>query len=145
MNDFNEMITTEFRANRGHVSTYGFGDRLVLVHHVGAKSGESRIAPLMGIPVGDSWLIAASAAGAAKHPGWYFNLIEAPDTEIEVPAPEGADTVDGVDTVAVRAVDLMGAERDAAWQTFLAEAPAFAGYESRAAPRVIPVVRLDRR
>ncbi len=139
MSDFNAMITAEFRANDGHVATNGFGDRLVLVHHVGAKSGESRIAPLLGITVGDSWLIAASAAGAPRHPGWYFNLISHPDVEIEVSAPSG------IETVQVRAVDLAGDERDVAWQRFLDAAPGFADYEGRAAPRVIPVVRLDPR
>jgi hypothetical protein len=27
----------------------------------------------------DAWIIVASAAGAAKHPAWYFNLARPPD------------------------------------------------------------------
>lgn len=135
----NAMIIAEFRANDGRVETAGFGDRLVLLHHRGARSGVARVAPLMGIPMGGSWLIAASAAGAPKHPGWYRNLREHPDTEIEVPGPDG-----GV-TVPVRAVDLEGSARDDAWARFTTASPGFRDYEKRAGDRVIPVLRLDPR
>ena len=42
MADFNEMIIEEFRSNGGTVTTAGFGRSLVLLHHVGARSGEER-------------------------------------------------------------------------------------------------------
>ncbi|TPW68804.1 nitroreductase family deazaflavin-dependent oxidoreductase, partial [Schumannella sp. 10F1B-5-1] len=44
MTDFNQRIVDEFRANDGTVETAGFGRHLVLVHHVGARSGVERVA-----------------------------------------------------------------------------------------------------
>lgn len=140
MADFNDQIIAEFRENDGTVETAGFGRGLVLVHHIGTKSGQERIAPLAAIPDGDdAWLIAASAAGAPDHPAWYFNLLKTPDVDIEVP------TDDGVATVPVTVTDLRGEERDAAWRRMTERAAGFAAYESTAAPRVIPVLRIARR
>lgn len=106
--DYNDRIIAEFRANDGEVAH--FGRDLVLVHHVGAKSGIERVSPLMGIRVDDdTWLIAASKAGAPSHPAWYHNLLAHPEVLIET-ADAG--------TVAVRARELIGAERDEAWTRF---------------------------
>jgi deazaflavin-dependent oxidoreductase (nitroreductase family) len=132
MSDFNERIIAEFRANNGHVTTAGFGDGLVLLHTVGAKSGEPRVNPLAAIPDGDGWLVAASAAGAEKHPAWYFNLSANPNVEVE--------TGDGV--VRATAQELEGAEYEAGWVKFTARSSAFAGYQERAGDRTIPVVKL---
>ena len=85
MSDFNQQIIDEFHANRGTVTTMGFGDRLVLVHSTGAKSGAPRTNPLMGIPDGDGWLIAASKGGAPDNPDWYHNLLANPAASVEVP------------------------------------------------------------
>ena len=135
MTGFNDRIIEEFRANGGTVTTAGFGDSLVLVHSVGAISGEPRINPLMAIEQGGGWLIAASAAGAPRHPAWYFNLLKTPDVSIET----------GTATLEVHATDLAGAERDAAWRLFTDRSPGFREYEVRAGDRVIPVIRLDPR
>ncbi|MCS0498851.1 nitroreductase family deazaflavin-dependent oxidoreductase [Protaetiibacter mangrovi] len=135
MTDFNQRIVDEFRANDGTVETAGFGRHLVLVHHVGARSGVERVAPLMGIPSEHGWFVAASKGGAPDNPAWFHNLQAHPDTVVETP-DEGE--------VAVRAVVLPAAERDAAWQHFLQRGPAFAQYEQRTA-RTIPVVELRRR
>lgn len=136
MADWNDTIIEEFRANGGTVTTAGFGRSLVLVHHTGARSGEERVAPLMGLhPSDDVWLIAASAAGAPKHPAWFFNLVAHPDTEIETPD-------DG--TVAVHARVLEGEERDAGWARFTSASEGFKGYEKKTS-RVIPVLELRRR
>lgn len=135
MSDFNDMIIAEFRANGGHVETAGFGDGLVLLHTTGARSGESRISPLMAIEAGGSWLIAASAAGATRHPAWYFNLVADPAAKVET----------GTSTVPVIATSLEGDEYVAGWKAFTDRSPAFAGYKEKAGDRVIPVVRLDPR
>jgi deazaflavin-dependent oxidoreductase (nitroreductase family) len=131
--DFNQQVIEEFRTNGGTVTTAGFGRNLVLVHHTGARSGTERVTPLFSLPTeGGGWLIAASAAGADQHPAWFHNLVAHPDTVVEHPDR-------GV--VAVRAVNLEGTERDAAWSRFTAVSPGFAGYEAKTT-RVIPVVEL---
>lgn len=136
MSDWNRQIIQEFRASGGTVQTNGFGRNLVLVHHVGAKSGTERVNPVMGIKVDDdTWLIAASKAGAPDNPAWFYNLSAHPDTSVETPD-------DG--TVPVHADVLVGAERDAGWARFTAASDGFKGYEQKTS-RVIPVIALRRR
>lgn len=135
MTDFNERIVDEFRSNGGTVETAGFGRRLVLLHHLGARSGDARVSPVMALPSERGWVIAASKGGAPENPAWFHNLLAHPDTVIETP-DEGE--------VAVHAAPLEGAERDAAWARFLEASPGFAQYEQRTS-RTIPVVELRRR
>ena len=132
--NWNEQVIDTFRANGGEVPNFGRG--LVLVHHTGAKTGAARISPVMSIrDDGDTWLIAASKAGAPENPAWYHNLLAHPDVEIETPD-------DGV--VPVRASELLGAERDAAWSRFTTLSPGFQQYELKTS-RTIPVLALRRR
>lgn len=134
--DFNQQIIDEFRANDGTVQTMGFGDNLILVHHVGAKSGTERVTPLFTIePADDVWLIAASKAGAPDNPAWYYNLIANPQARIEVPRRG---------EVAVEAHELKGPERDQAWGRFTSASPGFAEYEQKT-ERTIPVLELRAR
>ena len=136
MSDWNQQIIDEFRANGGDVRTNGFGKGLVLLHHRGAKTGTERISPVAAIADGaDAWFVAASKGGAPDNPAWFHNLLAHPDVEIETPD-------DGV--VAVRATELTGAERDAAWGRFTARSEGFRSYEQKA-NRTIPVLRLARR
>jgi deazaflavin-dependent oxidoreductase (nitroreductase family) len=134
--DWNQNIIDEFRANDGTVTTGGFGRALVLLHHVGARSGEERVSPVMGLRQdADSWLVAASKAGAPDNPAWFHNLVANPEASIEVP---------GEGTVPVRAERLHGTDRDAAWERFTQAAPGFREYEQRTT-RTIPVLVLRRR
>ncbi|WP_353808731.1 nitroreductase/quinone reductase family protein [Agromyces sp. SYSU T00194] len=135
MNDWNQGIIDEFRGNGGFVSTAGFGRNLLLVHHVGAKSRVERVSPLFALRSDAGWLIAASKGGAPAHPAWFHNLGAHPDTVVEAP---------GEGEVAVRAVELEGQERDAAWALFTSTSDGFSRYQERTS-RVIPVVELRRR
>ncbi len=140
MSDFNTRIIEEFRANGGVVTTAGFGNDLVILHSVGAKTGEARESPVLALREPDgSWFIAASKAGAPDNPAWYFNLVRTPEVSIEALGEGGIESVDVVAEV------LTGAERDAAWAQFTERSEGFRQYEDRAAGRVIPVVRLTRR
>jgi len=133
---WNQNVIDEFRANDGTVATAGFGRALVLLHHVGARSGQARVSPVMGIRQDpDTWLVAASKGGAPENPAWFHNLQGHPDVSIEVP---------GEGTVDVRARVLADQERDAAWEQLTARSPGFSQYEERTS-RVIPVVELRRR
>ena len=138
MSSFNDQIIAEFRHNNGYVASNGFGDSLVLLHSVGARSGAPRISPVMAIVDGDGWLVAASKAGAPEHPAWYFNLVAHPHTSVEVGGPQT------VAIIRLVATDLRGADRDAAWARFTTRSAGFAAYEKRAQGRVIPVLRLAR-
>lgn len=138
MTDFNDQIVQEFRANAGHVTTYGFGSGLVLMHAIGARTGIERITPVAAIAHGDGWDVIASAAGSPKHPGWYFNLVAHPDLQIEAP------TDDGIETVSVRAADLDGDDWQQAWTAFTERSAAFEGYTKTAEGRRFPILRLHR-
>ena len=119
--DYNQAIIDEFRTNDGTVEHFGRG--LVLLHHVGAKSGAQRVSPVAAWKTApDTWLIAASKAGAPDNPAWYHNLVAHPDLVIETPD-------DG--EVPVHATVLQGAERESAWQEFTGHYPGFLDYEPR--------------
>ncbi|KAA9110873.1 nitroreductase/quinone reductase family protein [Microbacterium rhizomatis] len=133
MSDFNSRIIEEFRAHGGHVTTAGFGDRLVLLHTTGAKTGADRVSPLMGLPTENGWLVAASKGGAPEEPGWAHNLRVTPRAAVET----GTGTVDAV------AEELDGSERDRAWARFLSASPSFSTYEESAG-RTIAVFHLVR-
>ena len=68
--DFNHRIIGEFRANGGRVGGPFAGTPMLLLHHVGAKSGVARLTPLAYTPDGDGrYVIVASDGGSATHPG----------------------------------------------------------------------------
>jgi deazaflavin-dependent oxidoreductase (nitroreductase family) len=129
--DFNERNIAEFRANHGRVGGNFEGAPLVVLHTVGAKSGEPRTNIMMYQADGDRYLIFASAAGADKNPAWYWNLKAHPDTRIEI----------GDDIVDVHATELGGKERDEKYALQAERYPGFADYEAKTS-RVIPVVAL---
>ena len=133
MNDWNQQIIAEFRANEGRVGGPFDGAPMVLVTHKGAKTGTERTTPLMYLPDGDNIVIFASKAGAPDNPDWFHNLRANPDAVAEV----------GTDTLQVRARVAEGSERDDLWTRQKAAYPQFQEYED-ATDRVIPVVVLER-
>jgi F420H(2)-dependent quinone reductase len=56
----------------------------LLLHTVGAKTGQPRTTSLTYARDGDSYLIVASNAGGDRYPGWYHNLRKRPECEINV-------------------------------------------------------------
>ena len=129
--DFNATIIEEFRANEGRVGGPFEGNPLLLLHHIGAKSGKSYVNPLAYQADGDRYVIFASKAGAPANPAWYHNLIANPETTIEV----------GAETVPVRAAEATGEERERLFAEQVRRIPVFGEYEQKAG-RTIPVVVL---
>ncbi|WP_319445146.1 MULTISPECIES: nitroreductase family deazaflavin-dependent oxidoreductase [unclassified Mycobacterium] len=130
-NDFNAKNIAEFRANHGRVGGQFDGAPLLILHTVGAKSGQPRTNIMMYLADGDRYLIFASKAGADTNPAWYHNAIANPEIRIEV----GDDTFDAV------ATELTGAERDEKYAEQVRRYPGFGDYE-RKTTRIIPVVAL---
>jgi deazaflavin-dependent oxidoreductase (nitroreductase family) len=132
--DFNDKIIEEFRANGGRVGGAFAGTPLLLLHHVGAKSGIVRVTPLAHTPDGDGRsVIVAANGGSTTHPGWYHNLKANPVVEVEV----------GTETSTVRADEFEGAARQPLWSKLLAASPSLREYEAKTA-RHIPVFTLTR-
>ena len=131
--DWNGKIIEEFRANAGKVGGYFEGAPMVLVHHVGARSGTERVNPLVYLPDGDDMVIAATKGGAPTHPDWYHNLKAHPRVVVEV----------GTETFPVEAAEVTGEERDRLWRRLVEMRPGFGEYESKTT-RVFPLFRLTR-
>ena len=129
--DFNARIIEEFRANEGRVGGPFEGGRLLLLHHVGARTGTPRINPLMYSRDGDRYVIFASKGGAPSNPAWYHNLMANPNTTIEV----------GTDKIDVVASEATGSEHDRLYGAQAESSPQFAEYQAKT-DRVIPVVLL---
>jgi deazaflavin-dependent oxidoreductase (nitroreductase family) len=133
VNEFNRGIIEQFRANEGKVGPPFEGAPLLILHSTGAKSGKTRLAPIVYQQVDDSWAVFASKAGAPDNPDWYHNLVANPSATIEL----------GTEEVAVTARVLEGDEREAVWSKQKELMPGFAEYEEKT-DRVIPVIVLDR-
>jgi deazaflavin-dependent oxidoreductase (nitroreductase family) len=131
MVDFNQQVITEFHENAGKVGGMFEGMPLLLLHHVGAKSGADRIAPLVYLPHGDKYVIFASKGGAPENPAWFHNLKAHPETKIEV----------GTESFSVHASEATGEERDELYAEQSKAQPQFAEYETKTT-RKIPVVVL---
>jgi deazaflavin-dependent oxidoreductase (nitroreductase family) len=129
--DFNANNIAEFRANHGRVGGQFEGAPLVILHTVGARSGEPRTNIMMYLEDGDRYLVFASNAGADTPPAWYFNVTTNPHVRIEV----------GDDVFDAEAVELTGAERDEKYAEQARRYPGFAEYEQKTT-RTIAVVAL---
>jgi deazaflavin-dependent oxidoreductase (nitroreductase family) len=131
---FNAKIVEEFRRSGGRVSGPLADLALILVHHIGTRSGLERVVPLVYFARADGrFLIIASNGGSRAHPGWYYNLKANPDIIVET----------GTETFRVVAEELDPAARSAVWPTIVAESPAAAEFQ-QAANRSIPVFILTR-
>src|SRR6516165_5495497 len=82
--DYNTKIIAEFRANQGRVGGPWAGTPMILIHHIGARSGIERVTPLACSPRGQGrYAIAASNGGSPTHPHWYHNLKANPKITVE--------------------------------------------------------------
>ncbi|MCV7434130.1 nitroreductase family deazaflavin-dependent oxidoreductase [Mycolicibacterium bacteremicum] len=133
LDDFNRQIVEEFRANGGKVGGPFEGGTLVLLHTVGAKSGQPRLSPLAYLEIDGKVLIVGSYAGAPKHPAWVHNLRANPKAHIEI----------GTDAYDVTARELPDDERDATYPKIVERAPVFAEYQAKTS-RAIPLFELVR-
>jgi deazaflavin-dependent oxidoreductase (nitroreductase family) len=131
MSDWNAAIIEEFRANSGKVEQFGDAP-LVILHTIGAKSGQLREIPLVMLLDGDQRFVFASAAGAPKHPDWYHNLLATPEIDVEPPA----------ETIRARLTPLGEAERASRLDQQAGIMPQFGDYMTSAAPRLIPVFEI---
>lgn len=133
LNDFNEQIIAEFRANDGKVGGQFEGANLLLLHTTGAKSGQRRVSPLAYFRIDGKLIIIGSFAGAPVSPAWVHNLRANPQARVEI----------GTDTFDVAAHELPADERAALFDKVTAVAPGFAEYQAKTT-RVIPLFELNR-
>lgn len=134
MSDFNQAIIDEFRANAGKVGGYFTDTNMLLLHTIGAKSGQQRINPLVYILDNDHIVVVASKGGSESNPDWYYNLLVHPVATVEL----------GTEQFQVRArVVSEEQERSRLFARMVAYRPGFAAYEQKTT-RKIPAIILER-
>jgi deazaflavin-dependent oxidoreductase (nitroreductase family) len=131
MSEWNDQVIAELRANGGSAPSMG-GASLLILHSIGAKSGQERVSPLLYRERGDDLVIFASFAGAPVNPAWFHNLVAHPDVTVEV----------GGETRKVRARVAAPAERDELYDWNKQDYDTFKEYEAKT-DRKIPVVILE--
>jgi F420H(2)-dependent quinone reductase len=127
--------TLIYRATRGVVGHRVPGaPPMLLLDHVGAKSGKKRTSPLGYFTHGDDAVIVASKGGNPRNPAWFHNLMANPDTTIQI----------GSERRPVHARVAMADERTRLWPKAVETYRGYGGYQERT-ERVIPLVILERR
>jgi deazaflavin-dependent oxidoreductase (nitroreductase family) len=132
--EYNAKIIDEFRANDGRVGGEWEEAPLLLLHHVGARSGEDRVSPVGYLDDERGYLVIASNGGASTHPAWYHNVKAQPNISIEI----------GGRTIEVTAREAAGEERRLLFRRLADRYTQLYEFERKTA-RVMPVIVLTPR
>jgi deazaflavin-dependent oxidoreductase (nitroreductase family) len=107
---------------------------MLLLDHVGARSGVRRTSPLVYTRDGERFVLVASKGGYPRNPAWFYNLQAHPATTIQV----------GPRVLEVLAEVASEAERERLWPRCVETYKGFTGYQARVG-RTIPLVVLTPR
>ena len=131
---FGEEHVRVYRETGGEVGhIWREGSTILLLTTKGRKTGEPRTTPLIYAEDGDRYVIVASKGGAPDHPGWYRNLEQDPNVELQVKD----------EVFAARARTAEGEERERLWRKANEVWPHYDEYAKKT-DREIPVVVLER-
>jgi F420H(2)-dependent quinone reductase len=130
---FTQAHVRAYRLSGGRLGGKFRGAPVLLLHHVGRKSGRERTSPLLYLGDGDDLVIVASNGGARRHPVWWLNLRESPATTVEV----------GSEKRAVVARQASPEEKARLWPRLVEMYAPYADYQKRTS-REIPVAILER-
>jgi deazaflavin-dependent oxidoreductase (nitroreductase family) len=133
LNDFNQKVITEFRANQGKVGGQMAGMPLLLLTTTGNKTGRTLTKPLAYSKDGDRIFVIASFAGSPHHPAWFVNLAANPTVTVEV----------GSERYQARARVTGGEERERLFKLQADQIAIFYDYQKKTT-RQIPVVVFER-
>jgi deazaflavin-dependent oxidoreductase (nitroreductase family) len=131
MDELNQAVISEFRANQGRVS--GPMEGMPLLTMTGAKTRRTLTRPLCYSRDSDRIVIIASYGGAARNPPWYHNLLANPVVTVEV----------GAEKFKARVTQTSGAERQRLFDAQARLMPFFNDYQKKT-ERQIPVLTLAR-
>jgi deazaflavin-dependent oxidoreductase (nitroreductase family) len=121
-----------YRATGGAIGASLLGSKMLLLSHVGRRTGQERVTPLLYVEDGDRWVVVASNAGDDRHPAWWLNLRSRPEAWIQVRRERHR--------VKARAAD--AAERERLWPILEACYRSYGDYRERT-QREIPIVILE--
>jgi deazaflavin-dependent oxidoreductase (nitroreductase family) len=133
LNRLMQVHTVAYRATRGLVGhRVPFAPPMLLLDHVGAKSGKRRTTPLVYMRDGDDYVLVASKGGNPKNPAWFHNLRANPETTVQV----------GSRRFNVRAKVASPQKRTALWPKVVEHYGGYGEYQERT-ERKIPLVILE--
>lgn len=126
-----------YRVTNGRVTVPGLmaGLPVIMLTTTGAKTGQERTMPLVGIPLGDDMAVIGSNYGQESTPGWVYNLRAKPEATVS----------HGSESVEVTARSATEAETDQAFEAGSAFYGGFSKYRERASHRDIEVFVLEPR
>lgn len=127
----NRDVIQTFRANQGKVGGVFADQPLLILHHVGARTGIERLSPLATLVEDGRIFVFASKGGSETHPDWYRNLLANPHVTVEL----------GTEVFPATAAVVTGEERAEIYAKQSALHPQFEDYQ-RNSSRRIPVVEL---
>lgn len=104
---------------------------IVVLTTTGRRTKLPRDVPLLALPDGENYLVAASQGGLDTSPAWFHNLVADPDAVLDVDGRSHP----------VRAAILPDEERAATWDRFVRAFPGYLDYQSRT-QRLIPLLVL---
>jgi len=131
------LHTLAYRASGGRLGQTlpGVPGKMLLLDHVGARSGTKRTSPLLYVEDGEDVVIVASKGGYPKHPAWFHNLQANPDTTVQI----------GPERRPVHARVATAGERERLWPLAVKAYHGYADYQARSRGREIPLVVLEPR
>ena len=133
-NLFGEEHVRRYRETDGEVGhIWRRGSKVLLLTTRGRKTGAKRTKPLIYEHSDSAYVVVASKGGARDHPGWYRNLEQEPEVELQVKG----------DVFPARARTATGEERARLWRLAAEQWPDYDRYQTKT-DREIPVVVLER-
>jgi F420H(2)-dependent quinone reductase len=129
---FIELNTVLYRRTGGRLGGKMKGAPVLLLDHVGRKSGKARTTPVLYLEDGADVVIVGSRGGSDAMPAWYLNLMANPATTVQVRSERRS----------VRAREANDDERLRLWPRLVEMYPEFDVYQTRTS-RKIPVVILS--
>ena len=109
-----------FKTTRGKVGGTFEGRPMLLLHHVGRKTGQQRETLIQYYPNGEQMVIVGSNGGRDTHPAWVHNVRANPDVEVDVGGNRRRATAHVLDD----------SERDALWPKLTQWYPGYGHYQT---------------
>ena len=127
-----DLFVINLSKGRSSLTSIFAGLPVITLTTIGAKSGQLRTVPLVGIPDGEKVVLFASNFGRAHHPAWYHNLRANPEATLSFRGRAKA----------YIAREATGPERASYWQEAVRLYAGYATYKERTKGREIPVMLL---
>jgi deazaflavin-dependent oxidoreductase (nitroreductase family) len=121
-----------YRRTGGRLGGKVSGAPVLLLDHVGRRSGQARTSPVLYLEDGPDLVVVASRGGSDATPAWWLNLKANPDTTVQV----------GSERRRVVARQATPDQKTRLWPRLVDMYPAYAVYQRRT-EREIPVVILS--